>query len=340
MSSSSGYLSLYSLHSLLVLTWYRDQDSTSPADLHLNLYGYTPTKSVCIIFVLLFCVSTLLHIWQSIRSRAWWLLPTVALAGAAEIVGWVARTISSNDPTVRMPYIIQVSILVLAPTPFVAALFIGFGRVSDRLGAEYSRLRPSLYSKIFLTCDITSLLIQGGGGGIAATSTTDPSKVRLGSNIILGGLFIQIIAMSIFVACMCEYAYRRAVDRPFRKPAMMSYREAGTPAVHRTLTRPMKMLIAGICLATGFIYIRSVYRIIEFINGFDGPIAHNQTLFELFDGMLVTLAMYTLNFMHPGQLLKATAEPEVPYALADRSQVSFSRRTSPTVEVYMPTGQK
>ncbi|KAI0363895.1 RTA1-domain-containing protein [Pilatotrama ljubarskyi] len=336
MSSSGGLTSPHLSHTRRT---HDDWEGSTTAD-HLNLYGYTPTRSVCIIFVILYSVSTLLHIWQSTRSRAWWLLPTIVLAGSAEIVGWVARTISSNDPTVRMPYIIQVSILVLAPTPLVAALFIGFGRVSDRLGAEYSRLRPQLYSKIFLTCDITSLMIQGGGGGIAAGATNDPSKIRLGSNIILGGLFIQIIAMTIFVACMCEYAYRRATDRPFRKPEVMSYREAGVPAIRRILTRPMKMLIAGICLATIFIYIRSVYRIIEFLNGFDGSIAHNQTLFDLFDGMLVTLAMYTLNVMHPGQLLKATAEPEPPYSLADRSQVSFSRRTSPTVEVYMPHGQK
>lgn len=55
---------------------------------------------------------------------------------------------------------------------------------------------------------------------------------------------------------------------------------------------------------------------------------------DVFDGMMVTLAMYTLNFMHPGMLLKATAA-DASYALADRSGVSFSRRTSPTVETYM-----
>ncbi|KAI0778232.1 RTA1-domain-containing protein [Trametes elegans] len=308
-----------------------------------NLYGYTPTRAVCIIFVILYCVSTLLHIGQAIRSRAWWLLPSAALAGAAEVVGWVARTKSSYDPSARMAYIIQTSILVLAPTPFVAALFVGFGRISARLGSEYSRLSPRWYSRIFLTCDILSLLVQGGGGGIAASSFDDIDKQKLGGNIILGGLIIQLISMSVFCYFMCEYAYRRATDRPFRKGDVQDYAEAATPLSHRVLDLSMKLLISGILLSTALIYIRSVYRIIEFSNGWSGTIAHTEVYFNVFDGMMVTLAMYALNFMHPGILLQKTA-PTPAYALADRGgNMSFSRRTSPTVpvETYMvPSSQK
>ncbi|OSD03392.1 RTA1-domain-containing protein [Trametes coccinea BRFM310] len=292
-----------------------------------NLYGYTPTRGVCFLFVILYSLSTTCHFWQAIRSRAWWLLPTVVLAGIAEVVGWAARTKSSYDPTLRMPFIIQTSILVLAPTPFVAALFVGFGRIAARLGAQYSRLSPKLYSRIFLTADILSLLIQGGGGGIAAANTNDPDKARLGSDIILGGLIIQIISMSIFCFFMADYAYRRAKDRPFRAPEPVSYAEAGLPSGRHVMDRKMMMLVAGVIISTALIYIRSVYRIIEFANGFNGSIAHTQILFDLFDGMLVTMAMYTLNIMHPGTLLRAT-ETGAAYALTDRSQVSFDRRTS------------
>ncbi|KAI9063109.1 RTA1-domain-containing protein [Trametes sanguinea] len=298
----------------------------SSAD-NLNLYGYTPTRAVCFLFVILYSLSTIGHFWQAIRSRTWWLFPTVVLAGIAEVVGWGARTKSSWDPTLRMPYIIQVSILVLAPTPLVAALFIGFGRTTARLGAQYSRLSPKLYSRIFLTGDILSLLIQGGGGGIAASNTTDPDKARLGSDIILGGLIIQIISMSIFCFFMADYAYRRAKDRPFRAPEPSSYAEAGIPAGRHVMDRKMMMLVAGILISTVLVYIRSIYRIIEFANGYNGSIAHTQILFDLFDGMLVTLAMFTLNVMHPGMLLQATAA-DAAYALTDRSQTSFDRRTS------------
>ncbi|EIW64631.1 RTA1 like protein [Trametes versicolor FP-101664 SS1] len=272
-------------------------------DLHPNLYGYVPTKSVCATFVVLFGVSTVLHTWQAYRSREWWLVWTVLIAGVAEVGGWVARTLSANDPTSLIPFIVQAIVLVLAPTPLVAALFMGFGRVAERLGPEYSRLSPRMYSRIFLTCDLIALNIQGGGGGLTANPKLSPSIVRIGSYIVLGGLIFQLIAMSIFIHLVAEYVWRRAADCPFRKP--------GTPGneedAHRVLTREMKLLITGICISTVFVYLRSVYRVIEFANGSNGPIIHTQVLFNVFDGAMITLGMFALNFMHPGMLLKSTA---------------------------------
>ena len=99
----------------------------------------------------------------------------------------------------------RTTVLVLAPTPFLAALFIGFGRISARVGAQYSRLSPAwceyhllstrtpMYSylastdapvdsRVFLAGDILSLFIQGGGGGIAASPSASPDKRRLVSS--------------------------------------------------------------------------------------------------------------------------------------------------------------
>ena len=40
-------------------------------------------------------------------------------------------------------------------------------------------------SRFFLTIDIFSLFIQGGGGGMAAQGATDPNKARLVSSQVL-----------------------------------------------------------------------------------------------------------------------------------------------------------
>ncbi|KAI0766864.1 RTA1-domain-containing protein [Trametes elegans] len=263
-------------------------------------YGYTPTRSVCVLFVILYLASTLLHSWQAIRSRALWLLPTVGLAGLLEFLGWIARTKGSFDPASKMSFIIQSSVLVLAPTPFVGALFIAFGRATKHTGSEYSRLKPRLYSRIFLTCDIISLFIQGGGGGISATSMDDPAKARLGSNIIIAGLVFQLISITIFCYLAGEYAYRRSRNEPFRTPdAELSWR-----ASYSAVVGPMRKLMIALWVCTALIYIRSIYRLIEFADGFSGTIAHTQVLFNVFDGLMVTLAMLTLNAVHPGMLLR------------------------------------
>ncbi len=106
--------------------------SASPTQLapvtahHHNPYGYVPTEWVCILFIALFAVSTseyrtsthemhiahicmllVMHSAQAIRSRLWWLLPTVFVAGIGEILGWSARLWSSQNVYLSDPFIMQ-----------------------------------------------------------------------------------------------------------------------------------------------------------------------------------------------------------------------------------------
>ncbi|KAH9913974.1 RTA1 like protein [Epithele typhae] len=265
-----------------------------------NLYGYTPSKEAGYAFVVLFGITTLLHVFQAIKSKAWWLFPTAIIAGVAEVVGWTARILSGANPLEFNPYIIQTTVLVLAPTPFVAALFIGLGRIVSHVGPQYSRLTPQWYSRIFLTADIASLAIQGAGGGIAATATTDPNAVRKGSDIIIVGLGVQLFSLSVFCCLMAEFVWRRSNERPYHKEATQGH----------PIDRNVKHLLGGITLGSFFIYVRSIYRIIEFASGFAGTIAHTQWLFIVFDGVMITLGMFTLNVFHPGHLLKKNRESD------------------------------
>ncbi|KAH9944345.1 RTA1 like protein [Epithele typhae] len=263
-----------------------------------NLYGYTPSKESGLAFVVLFGITTLLHTFQATRAKAWWLFPTAVIAGAAEVVGWAARIQSASNPFSFHPYIIQITVLVLAPTPFVAALFIGLRRIVTHVGPQYSRLTPRWYSRIFLSVDILCLLITGGGGGLAATGPTNPSAVKTGSDIILVGLGIQIFSLTVFCTLMAEFVWRRANERPYHKEVTRGF----------PMDRNVKFLLAGITLSTFFIYVRSIYRIIEFAGGFNGKIAHTEWLFIVFDGVMITLGMFTLNVFHPGRLLKKSEE--------------------------------
>ena len=81
--------------------------------------------------------------------------------------------------------------------------------------------------------------------------------------------------MSFFCFLMVEYSWRRSKDRPFHKVDFESQIQQSQP-----LDRHMKMLIFSIIIPTAVVYIRSVYRIIEFFDGFDGSIAHNQVTFS------------------------------------------------------------
>ncbi|KAJ6488851.1 RTA1 like protein-domain-containing protein [Mycena sanguinolenta] len=146
-------------------------------------YHYTPTRWVCLTFLSSFGISTVLsqlRFGQALLYRAWYMLPTAAFCGILEIVGWVSRLSSSKDPHVLLPYEIQMTATIVAPTPLLAANFLTLGKVVECLGSRYCRIAPKTYSMIFLGCDLVALAVQGTGGAIASIAvgkSKDPDDV-------------------------------------------------------------------------------------------------------------------------------------------------------------------
>jgi len=260
-------------------------------------YHYVPTEWICALFVALYSISTLLHLGQSIKYRLWWLLPTVVLAGAVEVMGWSARLWSSKNPKLLEPYEIQLVGTILAPTPLVAGNFIILGHIVKRLGARYSRLPPKWFTIVFCSFDLICLVIQAVGGASAAAAVGQGMNPAKGGNIMLGGIVAQMIAIAVYVACAGEFFLRYFSDSPVRKEDSETTIQSGP------LDQRMKYMVVGLTFATTCMFIRSVYRTIELANGFAGTIISTQVYFNVLDGGMITLAIYTINIAHPGYLL-------------------------------------
>ncbi|KAJ6577030.1 RTA1 like protein-domain-containing protein [Mycena vulgaris] len=273
-------------------------DATAAADEH---YGYIPQEAIAIIFLALYGISTILHIGQATYYRTWWLLPTAALCGIGELLGWGGRLWSSITPTADTPFLIQVSTTIIAPTPLLAASFIIFSRIVLQLGTSYSRLTPKWYTILFLPCDITALVVQGVGGGMAS-SADDLAGANVGAHVMLGGIAFQFVVIILFSTLACDFMQRYLRDRPIRPIHSASSRRG-------VLTTRLKFMLAALALSTVTLFVRSVYRIIELSAGWDGPIIHTEVYFNVLDGGMVVLAIFTLNFAHPGLLLQPKPRP-------------------------------
>ncbi|KAH8991588.1 RTA1-domain-containing protein, partial [Lactarius akahatsu] len=257
-------------------------------------YGYVPTEWVCITFLSIFGISTFFHTVQAFYSRLWWLIPSAILCGFLELTGWSGRLWSSQNPFLDKPYIMQAVTLIIAPTPLVAANFVLLGRIIRRLGPQYSRLTPRRYTIIFVSCDIISLVVQAIGGSVASGTQTSASQVNLGSNIALGGTVFQLVAIVVYCSCAAEFLTRYAYDRPIRS--------AGE-ATRGVMGRPLKRMLYAMSIMTAFIVVRTIYRVIEFVDGWNGKVNTTQWYFVVFDGIMISLAMLTLNAFHPGVYL-------------------------------------
>jgi len=238
-----------------------------------------------------------LHIGQAIFYRLWWLLPTVGLAGCLEVLGWVGRLWSHYNLTLNTPFMISICTTIIGPTPLLAANFVMAERIIARLGASYSRLSPRRYLIIFCSCDIVSLVVQGTGGGLASTATTN-SGARMGANVMLGGIVFQLATLIIFVCLATEFFIRYLRDAPVQKG------ETGTAAKREPLTQNVKLMLIALAFNSTCLFIRAVYRTIELSGGWTGRIISTQVYFNVLDGAMVTLAIITINIAHPGFLLR------------------------------------
>ncbi|KAI0255342.1 RTA1-domain-containing protein [Lactifluus subvellereus] len=267
-------------------------------------YNYVPTEWICITFLSLFGISTFVHTVQALYFRLWWLIPSAIFCGFLELAGWSSRLWSSQNPFLDKPFIIQAVTLVIAPTPLVAVNFILLGRIIRRLGPQYSRLTPRRYTIIFVSCDIISLLVQAMGGGIASGSQTSNTQAKLGSDIALGGTVFQLVAIIVYCALAAEFITRYTRDRPMRSTHVPGGAFRGIVDIR------LRRMLYAMSVMTIFIVIRTIYRTVEFVNGWNGKVISTQWLFNVFDGTMITLAMLTLNAFHPGVLMQ---ELEYPY---------------------------
>ncbi|KAJ7120225.1 RTA1-like protein [Mycena epipterygia] len=275
-------------------------------------YGYIPQESIAILFLALYGISTILHIGQATYYRMWWLLPTAALCGVGELLGWGGRLWSSISPIANTPFTIQISTTIIAPTPLLAASFIILSRVVQQLGTSYSLLTPKWYTLLFLPCDIIALVVQGVGGGMASSANT-LAGANVGAHVMLGGIAFQFMVIIVFSAIALDFGQRYIRDKPRRAE--------GTRGV---LTPRLKIMFAALAFSTTTLFIRSVYRIIELSGGWNGRVIHTEVYFNVLDGGMVVLAIFTLNFAHPGLLLQPAP------AKAEKMELESRETTSET----------
>jgi hypothetical protein len=224
------------------------------------------------------------------------MLPTATLAGILEILGWSARLWSSQSPKLITPYEMQLVGTIVAPTPLVAANFIILGKIIGQVGPQYSRLTPKIYTIIFCSFDVICLVVQALGGASAARAVSQGTSAATGANIMLGGIAAQLFAIVVYVSLASEFFLRLKYDAPVRHVEQPRVLEKGQHAVSKNL----RVLIYAMAFCTLCIFIRSIYRTVELAGGWFGPVITTQRYFDWLDGAMVTLAIYTLNFFHPG----------------------------------------
>lgn len=268
-----------------------------------TLYGYFVNSHVALTFIILFALSGLVHLGQSIYYRVWWIIPTMVLCALGEVLGWSARYWSSQSPVALDPFLMQITCTILAPSFMSAGLFIILGILVNQLGPQYSRFTPKVFSIVFMTCDLLALITQAVGGAMASSAFQNGSSSTKGTHIMLGGILCQMVAITLYVLTGTEFFLRYHFDKPVRPSEVNDKASHSRDAVRRSV----QLMVFSMIIATLFLYIRTIYRTIELTGGWTGPIIRNQILFDCLDAIPIIVGLATLNILSPGMLLFRTA---------------------------------
>ena len=141
-----------------------------------------------------------------------------------------------------------------------------------------------------MTSDFISLVLQGAGGGLAATAD-DNSGSETGRAIMVAGVVFQVVSLLIFMGLWLGFIFRlRRTSESAKDVRFLELR------VTKKFTWFQYALGAAIML----IFIRSVYRVAELQQGFNGPIANDEVSFMILEGPMIFLAVLAMTVLHPG----------------------------------------
>jgi len=60
--------------------------------------------------------------------------------------------------------------------------------------------------------------------------------------------------------------------------------------------------MASLYVVSILIFIRSIVRVVEYVQGFSGYIMHHEAFLYVFDGVVMWAAVVCMNWIHPGQV--------------------------------------
>ncbi|GME39175.1 Rta-like protein [Neofusicoccum parvum] len=254
-----------------------------------DLFKYAPSVAAAGTSSALFALTTGLHMWQAYIGRTWYFSPFI-VGGWFQVVGYAFRAVSATEyPNQPLPpYIVQYLGLLLAPSLYAASIYMVLGRIIRLTNAHaFTLVKAQWITKIFVAGDVVSFLMQMGGGGVLASSKTESGQ-DLGELLITIGLIVQLIFFGFFIVVSINFHYR--------------LRSNPTDASRKT-SFSWEIYLYILYIGSILIMVRSIFRVIEYVQGQDGPLLSKEWYLYVFDTALMFLTMVLFNVKHPSIIL-------------------------------------
>jgi hypothetical protein len=146
-----------------------------------------------------------------------------------------------------------------------------------------SPIHPGRVATTFVALDgVCEILIGNGAWRMANSSLTDKER-QVGSNMVTASLCLQAALFGAF-GLLSALFHRRA-------------NKAGV------LKRDLKVVLYVMYVSATIVTIRCIYRLVEYIEGWESSIYQNEVYFWIFEATIMFVNTALLNLFHPGKRL-------------------------------------
>lgn len=279
-------------------------------------YGYDIAVTV------LWCIVLIIQIMQ-IPLRETWFSATFIFTCILEIIGFIGRCMGHTDSTALAPILMNSLCLIIAPVFAMGGIYFQLSRLINIYGERFSLLKARSYARIFITSDVITFLIQSSGGGLVGAEASSNQSLTTGTNIVIGGIALQVLSMSIFLCLLLVFFYKVFIQTRIQhaetgkfQPWLLQISQSEIDYLYDNrsthIRLPPRFLFkyfpAALTFSICTIFIRCVYRLIQFGQGWGGTLIKNPAYFIALDSVMMLIAIISLTIFHPGFVYKSRTE--------------------------------
>lgn len=177
--------------------------------------------------------------------------------------GYIGRVLMHSNPWSDSGFKMDLVCIILAPTLICAGIYLTLKHVARTVGPNFSRIKPRLYTWIFIPFDIFCLCLQAIGGGVdAAASDTTPvneKTLKAGNDIIIAGIVLQVVNLAVFGLLSLDFFV--AAKKHFNHTSSTEFVQ-NSSAARIWYSKRFRIFCLAVTGAYAGILIRCIYRFV------------------------------------------------------------------------------
>ncbi|KAF3041495.1 hypothetical protein E8E12_001581 [Didymella heteroderae] len=247
-----------------------------------SVWFYAPNKPAPIVFIILFLISGVFHGYQTIKHKSWRTTLLLPWAALLMIAGMSMRLAGAYNPS-DLGILIASTVLIMSGPPIYALInYFVLSRLLYYM-PYLAPMHPGRVATTFIGLDgVCEILIGNGAWRMANSSMTEKQR-QAGANMVMASLCLQAALFAGF-GVLAALFHRKSL-------------KAGA------LKKEMKTVLCVMYVSAAIVTIRCIYRLVEYILGWDSEIYKNEVYFWVFEASIMWVNTALLNVFHPGKRL-------------------------------------